>query len=388
MHILCLRHGSNLPFIPLHAREQKASPSKLINSATFELFSRLNPVPLQAFRHPHLATRMKIKATLDRIPGGMMIVPLLLGTIIAKLAPGAPKFFGSFTGALFSGALPIIAVVYVCIGATLSFKTAPYILKKGGVLFGTKVLAGIIVAFTLGKWLGVKPIESGFFAGLSTLAILVAVNDTNGGLYMALMSQFGRGKDVGAYSIMCLETGPFITMLTLGLAGLSSFPWQTLVGAILPLILGMILGNLDPEMRDFLGRGVAVLIPFFAFALGAGIDLASVWHAGLLGIFLGLFVLAFSGLLLFFADRTIGGDGTAGIAAASTAGNAAAVPALIAAADPTYAPAAQDATILVSTSVLVTGLLVPMVTAWWVRRQAAGSARARKVALPVAEQAP
>ncbi len=51
-----------------------------------------------------------------------------------------------------------------------------------------------------------KPISSGLFAGLSTLAVVAAMNDTNGGLYMALMGQYGRSEDVGAYTIMSLES--------------------------------------------------------------------------------------------------------------------------------------------------------------------------------------
>ena len=69
-------------------------------------------------------------------------------------------------------------------------------------------------------------------------------------------------------------------------------------------------------------------------------------------------------------QRPVGGthDGTAGLAAASTAGNAAAVPAIVAAANPAYKPAAATATVLVATSVVVTAILVPIVTAWWYRR--------------------
>src|SRR5258708_25777354 len=98
---------------------------------------------------------------------------------------------------------------------------------------------------------------------------------------------------------MSRERGPFLTMLTLGVAGLSAFPWPTLVGAILPLVAGMLLGNLDRDLREFLGRAVPVLIPFFAFALGAGIDFASVWRSGLLGVALGLAVVSGSVVLLF-----------------------------------------------------------------------------------------
>jgi len=45
-----------------------------------------------------------------------------------------------------------------------------------------------------------------------------------------------------------------------------------------------VLGNLDRELREFLGRSAATLVPFFAFAIGATLDLHRVWQAGLLGV--------------------------------------------------------------------------------------------------------
>ncbi len=157
-----------------------------------------------------------IKKSIENVPGGMMIVPLLLGALVATFAPDTPKFFGSFTGALFTGALPILAVFYVCMGASIDLKATPYIVKKGGALFATKVRRGIVAGVILGHFLGEAPISAGLFAGLSTLAVVAAMNDTNGGLYMALMGQYGKPRDVGAYTIMSLESGPFLTMVTLG----------------------------------------------------------------------------------------------------------------------------------------------------------------------------
>lgn len=312
--------------------------------------------------------QLPIKRTLDRLPGGMMIVPLVIGSVIITCAPHTAKFFGSFTGALFTGALPILAVFYVCMGSTISVGMLPKIARKGGVLLGTKVLMGIAVGIVLGHFLGEAPVASGWFAGISTLAIVAAINDTNGGLYMALMGQYGTADEAAAYSIMTLESGPFLTMVTLGVAGLSAFPWQTLVGAILPLAAGIILGNLDRDLKDFLGRAAPVLIPFFAFALGTTLNLTLVWRAGLLGLALGLAVVFVTGFILLIADRCTGGNGTAGVAAATTAGNAAAVPALVASANHVYAAAAAPATILVAACVIVTSLVVPLLTAWWAGR--------------------
>jgi len=287
---------------------------------------------------------------------------------MTTFAPHTADFFGSFTGALFTGAIPILAVFYVCLGSTIPLRTLPEMLKRGGVLMATKVGVGIALGLVLGRLIGILPVQGGWLAGISTLAVVAAFVNTNGGLYIALMERYGRPADAGAYCVLSLESGPFFTMVAMGVAGLSSFPWQTLVGAILPLFLGLVLGNLDPEIRDLLGKAAPALIPFFAFALGASMNLARVRDAGLAGLVLGIAVIAISGAFLFVADRLTGGTGIAGLAAATTAGNAAAVPALVAAADPKFAQAAGPATVLVASSVLVTAFLVPPLVAWFDNR--------------------
>jgi 2-keto-3-deoxygluconate permease len=312
--------------------------------------------------------QVPIKRAIEAVPGGMMVVPLLCGALVATFAPGTPQFFGSFTGALFTGSLPILAVFYVCTGASIDLSATPYILRKGGTLLAVKVGLGILAGVVCGRLMGEAPVAGGLFAGLSTLAVVASMNDTNGGLYMALMGQYGAPRDVAAYSVMSLESGPFLTMVTLGVAGLSAFPWPTLVGGILPLAVGVLIGSLDREMRAFLGRAIPVLIPFFAFALGGSLDLTKVWQAGALGVALGLAVVVVTGIPLFIADRLTGGTGVAGVAAASTAGNAVAVPAIVASANAAYADAAAHATVLVAASVAVTVLVVPVLTAWTARR--------------------
>jgi len=312
-----------------------------------------------------------IKAAIEKVPGGMMLVPLLAGAVLATLAPGTADFFGSFTGGLLTGSTPILAVFYVCMGASIDLRATPYILKKGGALFGSKVLLAVVIGVVAGQFMSELPVQGGLLAGLSVLALVAAFSDTNGGLYMALMGQYGKPKDVAAYSIMTIESGPFLTMLILGVAGLSAFPWQALVGAVIPLVLGMVLGSLDPAMRKFLSAASPVLIFFFGLALGFGISLQTVLSAGLLGVLLGLVVLLLSGGVLFLADRLTGGTGLGGLAASSTAGNAAAVPMLVAAANPAYKEAAGPATVLVSAAIVVTSIGTPLIVAWYARRLAA-----------------
>ncbi|HVT98609.1 MAG TPA: 2-keto-3-deoxygluconate permease [Acidobacteriaceae bacterium] len=312
--------------------------------------------------------QIPIKRTVERIPGGFMLVPLLAGAVAHTFVPNAGPFFGSFTGALFTGALPILAVFYVCVGSSIPVRALGQVVKRGGALLTTKIALGIAAGLILGHFLGNDPVRAGWFAGVSTLAVVAAFNDTNGGLYMALMNQFGTAEETAAYSVMGLESGPFLTMVTLGVAGLATFPWPTLLGAVLPMLVGLVVGNVDEEMREFFSRATPVMIPFFAFALGATLNLKQVWAAGLVGIGLGLLVLLVSGAALIGVDRLCGGTGVAGVGAATTAGNAAAVPALVAAANHKYAEAAAPATVLVASSVIVTTMLAPLATAWWAAR--------------------
>ncbi|HET6484582.1 MAG TPA: 2-keto-3-deoxygluconate permease, partial [Actinoplanes sp.] len=68
----------------------------------------------------------------------------------------------------------------------------------------------------------------------------------------------------------------------------------------------------------------------------------------------------------------------------TTAGNAAVVPAIVAQANPVYAPAAQTATVLIASSVVVTAILCPIITMLWARvvlKQPAGGSREAGAAL-------
>ncbi len=312
---------------------------------------------------------MHIKRAIEKIPGGMMLVPLFIGAICHTFAPDSGKYFGSFTNGLISGTVPILAVWFFCMGASIKLSATGTVLRKSGTLVVTKIAVAWVVAALASHFIPENGVEFGFFAGLSTLALVASMDMTNGGLYASIMQQYGTKEEAGAFVLMSLESGPLMTMIILGTAGIASFEPHVFVGAVLPFLVGFALGNLDPELREFFGKAVQTLIPFFAFALGNTINLAVIAQTGLLGIALGVAVIIVTGIPLMLADKFIGGgDGTAGIAASSSAGAAVATPVLIAEMVPQFKAAAPAATALVATSVIVTSILVPIITAMWARR--------------------
>ena len=307
---------------------------------------------------------MRIYQFVNKVPGGLMVVPLFLGMLLNTFAPNALKI-GGFTQALTNQGYPTVLAMYLfTVGTKMTMRAAPGMLKRGSGILLAKVGVAVLIALSIAHFF------HGNLLGLSTLAVLAAMNDTNGGMFLALTSAFGNKEDAGTYVMQSIETGPFVTMLVLVGAGLATIPWLTMLSVIAPIFAGALLGNLDSELREFLGKHEPLIVPFMAFTLGQGIDLKAVFTAGIPGILLGVAVFVVTGLVCVFVDRLLGGSGVAGAAASSTAGNAAGTPQAVALADHSYAAIAPAATVQVAASVIVTALLTPMLTAWISRRNA------------------
>lgn len=300
---------------------------------------------------------MKILQAVKKIPGGIMIVPLLLGAVVNTLAPGFWTYFdGTFTTYLWkSGAMPILAAFLFCNGATIDFKQAGVSFYKGVTLTAVKVLVGMGLGILVNIIFGADGI-----LGIAPIAIIAAISNSNGGLYAALAGEYGDATDVGAVSVLSINDGPFFTLLALGAAGYS-VPVSTLIGCVVPILVGCILGNLDPEIRDFCAPGAVLLIPFFAFPLGAGLTLTSIVKAGPSGVLLGIASTLTTGLIGYLVYKLIRSKHPeVGAAIGTTAGNAASTPAAVAAAGMITTAMSDIATVQTSAAIITTAILCPL----------------------------
>ena len=240
----------------------------------------------------------------------------------------------------------------------------PKVVKRGGILLVSKFIIGAVIGIAVGKIFGF----AGVF-GLTTLAIISAVTNSNGSVYLALMKTYGDTTDCAAMALLALNDGPLLTLIALGASGLANVPFMALVATVIPIIVGMIIGNLDKSMRDFMAPAGDILIPFVGLTLGAGINLSNVLKGGVPGIVLGLISVFVGGAFIVFCDRVVGRrPGYAGWAVATTAGNAVAVPAAVGIIDPAWAPYVGEATTQVAAAVVVTAILAPLMTNYWAKK--------------------
>lgn len=303
---------------------------------------------------------MKILATMKKFPGGMMVIPLLLGCVINTFIPEV-LMIGSFTTGLFkTGTATLVGLFLFCSGATINLKSAGLPIYKGAVLTILKFGIGFGIGILLNVMFG----PAGML-GITPLALIGAMTNSNGVIYSTLAADLGDETDVGAISILSLNDGPFLTMIALGASGLANIPFISIIASVIPLILGFIIGNLDRDFGKLLATGMVLLPPFNGFVLGAGMSLKNIAEAGISGIVLGLLTVLCTGLLTFFIYSFIRRKADPmGAAIGTTAGNAVATPAAVAMADPSLEPFVATATAQTAAAVVITAVLCPLLTAY------------------------
>jgi 2-keto-3-deoxygluconate permease len=110
-----------------------------------------------------------------------------------------------------------------------------------------------------------------------------------------------------------------------------------------------------------------MLIPFFAFALGMGIDFNAIINGGGAGVLLGVMTVLFTGTAGYLIFRAFRWNPIVGAAEGSTAGNAVATPMAIATANAAFAPVAKLATVQVAASTVTTAILLPLFISFLVK---------------------
>lgn len=301
---------------------------------------------------------LNIKSTIEKVPAGMVVIPLFLAMAINTVAPGLLRI-GGFTEALFvDGTLPLIALFLVCVGAQFRVDQLGGAVKKGLTLLLLKWGVASVIAFV--AYIVVGP--GGLFLGImAPIAILAAMSNSAGAVYLAIADDYGEEEDLSLYPFLAMNDGPFLSMVALTIFGAMGygqglFSFTDFLSVLVPMIVGGVLGNLDASIRELLYKGIDLIIPFFAFAIGMNINLGAIIEGGLGGIVIGLMTVFITGGAAYIFYSLAGWNPIVGAGEGTTSGNAIATPAALAAANPAFESIVDVATVQIAAAV-VTGLI-------------------------------
>lgn len=301
---------------------------------------------------------------MKKLPGGLVIIPLLLAVILATFCPQVFQIGGYVTALFYEGNAAMMGLFLIVCGSSINIKQVGMPLYKGVSLTAMKFILGVALGYGVALLCGPEG-----FLGLTPFVVIAAITNSNGSLYISLSSQFGNATDTGAISILSLNDGPFFTLVALGATGLAAIPFKSFVAVLVPLLIGFIWGNLDAEFRRCCSTAQPIITFFMTISIGSKTDISTLIRAGASGIILGLISVATAviffvvfNLLLPKKERN-----AMGAAIGTTALNSAQTPAAVAEADPSMAGYVDMATAQCATASVITLFLCPFVVAFFDR---------------------
>ena len=166
---------------------------------------------------------------MQKIPGGLIIVPMLVGVLANTFIPSVLEIGGFTTGMFKTGTSCLLGMFLMLNGASINVKKIGLPLYKGFVLTLMKFILGVSLGLIVAKLCG----NAGLL-GVTPMAIIAAITNSAGGLYLGLAQQYGNESDAGAISILSLNDGPFFTMIAMGTAGVASIPVEAFIATLIP----------------------------------------------------------------------------------------------------------------------------------------------------------
>ena len=290
-----------------------------------------------------------------RIPGDIMIYPMIVGLLLNTFCPQVFEIGGFFTAATRGGSNTIVAAILLFVGAGISFKSTPGAIETahGGSRPRARACRGA----------GYLPWPAS--STTTSLRALLGLHHQRHHLLQhgALHGHHGRVRRrvrARRRGHPVLHGRPRRHDDHPGRLGLANIPVGTIVGSILPLVIGMVLGNLFPFIKNLLVPGTNPAIAVIGFQLGASMSLSSFITGGISGILLGLITLFVVGPVTFAFERLCGGNGKAAVACSTIAGTAMTTPVALAEVAPRYAELAPTAYAQIATAVIITAVAAPI----------------------------
>lgn len=294
---------------------------------------------------------------MKKVPAGTILIPMLVSSILYTINPDL-FYVGGMTQALFSGdiVMPVIAILVFASGLSIKINDLSGILKKQGSIILLKAILCIGLGLIFLEFFGPK----GIF-GVSTLAFVVAIANSNPSLYLSLTEDYASENDMKAYGLVGILGTPVLSLLVFSLSDIQNIDWMPVLTTLIPLVLGIIIGRIDENMSKLMTPIIPAALPLLGWGLGQGINLLLAVQSGFQGILLAiLFYLALAPTILY-ERKVLKSTGVSAVAMMSIAGASISFPAIIAVANPEHLEFVQSAQSQITMALILTSILTPMI---------------------------
>lgn len=306
---------------------------------------------------------------INKVPAGMFVVPMFVSMIINTFFPDLFNV-GGMAQALLSGEGTgfMIAFITFCSGISIKLQSISTLLKRHGVLFLLKLVLSVALSVLFMKVFG----QDGLW-GVSAMGFTLVMTSINPSVYLSVVNEYGDENDAAAFGITGLYTLPLIPQIIYSIGytsagGSAGFDFTPILTTLVPLFIGMFLGNVEPKFREIFGPGINAIIPILGWGIGQTANIIDAFRSGLPGVIITvLFLVVFSSL--FFVDRyMLKNDGIAALALTMVAGTSASAGPALTALYPELLPYLGNAISLVVFAFIITALAVPTFTGWYYKK--------------------
>lgn len=294
---------------------------------------------------------------MKKLPAGTLLVPMLLSALLHTLWPDLLHIGGiteDFLGG--HGVNFIVGMLTFSSGLIIDLASFKTMLKRHGVLMLVKLILVVPVSLLYARFFG----QAGVL-GISAVAFTVSMVSMNPAMYISLVDNFGEEVDKAAFAFTGLFSIPVIPVLIYSFNGQGAVDWMPILSTIFPLLLGIVLGNFDPDFRELFDGTVVILLPMLGWSMGQGMNLVTAFQAGFSGIALGVLYYIFTSSIVIFDRRVLKNDGVAAMAMNSVAALSTSIPAILAQSIPElqqYVPSAVAQILMVN---LITVFATPAI---------------------------
>ena len=127
---------------------------------------------------------------MKNLPGGLVIIPLVIAVVFATFVPQVFQIGGYVTALFYEGNACMMGFFLIVCGASINVRQVGMPLYKGVVMTGIKFLLGVLFGLIVGWVCG----PAGFL-GITPFVMIAAITNSNSSLYISLSSQFGNATD-------------------------------------------------------------------------------------------------------------------------------------------------------------------------------------------------